>query len=382
MPPAVTEQVNLDIKACSPYRKRSGCRQCVDACPVGAISLGSGKPVVTETCFGCGICAVDCPVGAIEVQGFGEAADISPREGRVAIECARVPLSHVGKAALRIPCMGGLTVSHLLSLRISAGEAPVVLIDRGWCAQCPAGGGDSNPVNMALSKVRALFNQIGLPEAFIPALRQLPLAQTLRDDSAARRGLSRRGLFRKLGANVSGISSRTPVPAALAKQAPVVRAYQRQMSLLRRLSDIYHTKSMEGSLPSVTISGNCQDHGACAAHCPTEALKRWVGMSAQGLTFDGRLCIECGLCVAACPTNSIDLSRQAARNGIFERETVKSHSFIKCRQCGAETTSLDFEGLCSRCNHGVGMLRKLMKAGEAVQYNIDTSPKRECHEHA
>jgi Fe-S-cluster-containing hydrogenase component 2 len=382
MPAALTEQVNLNIKACSPYRKRSACTKCADVCPVEAISFESGNPEVSEKCFGCGICAVDCPVGAIDVQGFGEAADLSPREGHVVVECSRVPFSQVNKTAVRVPCLGGLTVSHLLSLRLSAGDSPIFLADRGWCTSCPAGAIKENPASLALLKLKRLFDQVGLPQAFIPALRQLPLAQTMRNDSAARGGLSRRGLFRRLGTVGSGIQSRTPVPAAMAQTVPILRAYQRQMSLLRRLSDKYRAGSLEGSTPFVTISGGCRDHGACAAHCPTEALKRWVGESDQGLTFDEHLCIECGLCVTACPHDAVGLSRRDIRGGIIQRETVTSHPLAKCRQCGAETTNLNFENLCARCVSGVGMLRTLLKAGKTLQLHIDTSPKRECHEHA
>ena len=41
------------------------CGACEAGCPVGAISLDSGKAVVDAgTCIGCGACAGTCPVGA------------------------------------------------------------------------------------------------------------------------------------------------------------------------------------------------------------------------------------------------------------------------------------------------------------------------------
>lgn len=47
-----------------------GCRQCVSACPTGAISLNSdGKAAVdTARCRGCAICEQVCPVGAIRIS--------------------------------------------------------------------------------------------------------------------------------------------------------------------------------------------------------------------------------------------------------------------------------------------------------------------------
>ena len=45
-----------------------GCGACVEACPVGAITLtDEGKAEINkEICVGCGACVATCPVGAIE----------------------------------------------------------------------------------------------------------------------------------------------------------------------------------------------------------------------------------------------------------------------------------------------------------------------------
>ncbi len=44
-----------------------GCGTCAGACPVGAISMVSGKALINQDiCIKCGTCASVCPVEAIE----------------------------------------------------------------------------------------------------------------------------------------------------------------------------------------------------------------------------------------------------------------------------------------------------------------------------
>ncbi|MGV8082398.1 MAG: DUF362 domain-containing protein [Coriobacteriia bacterium] len=47
--------------------KCNGCGACVDTCIMDAISVDSGRAVMSGMCRGCGRCAVTCPNGAVEV---------------------------------------------------------------------------------------------------------------------------------------------------------------------------------------------------------------------------------------------------------------------------------------------------------------------------
>lgn len=340
-------------------RARGDCAACARACPTDALTLSGSIPVVSDGCLGCGRCAAACPVGAISVKGFGEVAKPICRGTPVYVDCVRAPPQRSGGGVIRVSCLGGLTVSHLLALRLSAGDAPVILLDRGWCSNCPAGAGNASPNDAALTTVCSLLAAISLPEALLPRMQRHLLPLTLRDDRMTRIGISRREFFRRLAANGSVIPERAPTSRGLAKAAPVVRAHMRQMSLLRRLSEVHSGVPVDKLMPRVTISTACRDNGACAAHCPTRALRRWQGKTAQGVSFDPHLCLDCGLCAQSCSYKALSIGHSSVALVIAERLILTAHLLGRCRQCGAEIPGIDTEGHCPRCHNGIGMLRDL-----------------------
>jgi heterodisulfide reductase subunit A len=65
------------ITAVCDERSCSGCGNCVEVCPFGAIELREGKwgtsaYVSTAQCKGCGNCVAACPSGAMEQRGFND----------------------------------------------------------------------------------------------------------------------------------------------------------------------------------------------------------------------------------------------------------------------------------------------------------------------
>lgn len=380
MSASTAEFASVDKTVCSPYRLRSGCAQCAAVCPADAVGVSGSVPAISDSCFGCGRCAASCPCGAIDIQGFGEAADPSPRQARVIIECIRVAPPQRDADAILVPCLGGLTVAHFLALRLAAGEGPVLLMDHGWCAECPAGKGVANPAEAVLTKTSQLMAAIGLPPALFPRLQRRPLAKALRDDSVARGGVSRRGFFRRLSTGSGGAASRTARPPMPVDIPPVARTHLRQMSLLRRLSDHFHGTPVETILPAIRISAACTNHQSCAALCPTHALRWWEGEAASGLSFDPRHCLDCGLCERACPEHALSFDRSGRTVVPAERQTLTTHPLAHCRQCGAEATNVT-DGLCHRCRNGLAALRGLGRCGPSANTPREPERERERHEH-
>lgn len=47
----------------------TGCGECVEVCPVSALTIDGGNPVVDEEwCIGCGVCCSKCPTGAAKLR--------------------------------------------------------------------------------------------------------------------------------------------------------------------------------------------------------------------------------------------------------------------------------------------------------------------------
>lgn len=47
--------------------KCTGCGDCVDACPVEALSIENEKATINDECIDCGVCVEECPNGALSL---------------------------------------------------------------------------------------------------------------------------------------------------------------------------------------------------------------------------------------------------------------------------------------------------------------------------
>ncbi|HXF47737.1 MAG TPA: 4Fe-4S binding protein, partial [Burkholderiaceae bacterium] len=101
----------------------------------------------SDACIGCGRCVAVCPNEALEIDGLESlgAATQSAAEMVVRLECSRVPDDEDRPGTVRVPCLGAVSTGWLVQLQAHAGDRPVHVIDRGWCATCPAGGQARHP---------------------------------------------------------------------------------------------------------------------------------------------------------------------------------------------------------------------------------------------
>jgi len=60
--------MNALFEACIDTAECTGCEQCLERCPVGAISVENVAVVDYDKCLGCGLCAGACPTEAIRLH--------------------------------------------------------------------------------------------------------------------------------------------------------------------------------------------------------------------------------------------------------------------------------------------------------------------------
>ena len=339
-------RLRLDAAACLPERfPDQACGRCIAACPLALLEANGGAPRLVDqvrqcddACIGCGQCAAVCPSGALHVDGFAVPFEI-PGEAELLIDCWRVPAAESPTGALRVPCLGGLTTGWLLSLFDEAGERAIRLLDRGQCADCPAGAG-SGMLLAAISEARLLLFECGVDILRMPMLVGracgAPLLPAIPERNAET-PIARRAFFRALlGESVRVVEAATPSrgagPAILrspVQPLPRLRLVAALASIARR-----HQRPVpRRALPRLSLA-SCEAHGVCAAVCPTGALhKRPPAGGRSELGFAALRCIACAQCVRACPEQALSLD---AAGGSADDEVLRTWRQIECTRCGAD----------------------------------------------
>lgn len=350
---AARSPISIDRSACLRLRTHlATCQACAAVCPVQAIEVGSQQLELTGSCTACGRCQAACPSGALAIDGFDLVAPPASL-GRVDVDCHRAPPA--AGDVLRVPCLGGLSDDQLLSLCASAGDAGVVLIDRGWCRDCESGGAE-HPAQATLQRVCAWLTEAGVPASRLPRLDAVVTARPAGPDPMQQQGRARRGFFAAL-ARAPGVAPRSDCAPARS-QASSRR--QQTLASLQRLAT-HHGGRLPGALfHRLDVGAACKGHRVCASACPTGALLRWRDDDAgrMGIAFDDAACIGCGHCAATCPEQALQLHRGQGKSGQGRRPLT---AFVQCEcaQCGSRFAARDGAGQthCERCRKSVHLAR-------------------------
>ncbi|MDW8371577.1 MAG: 4Fe-4S dicluster domain-containing protein, partial [Geminicoccaceae bacterium] len=147
------------------------CRACAEVCPTDALAPAERSlAILLDRCLRCGRCAAACPTEALAVEGFPEIAATATR-----IECGRVPPELRAPGTAVVPCLGGVRAGALRAHLARAEAAVATLVDRGWCADCPAGG-TAEPWAAVVDRLDRELEELGSARRVEVAREPLPPA--------------------------------------------------------------------------------------------------------------------------------------------------------------------------------------------------------------
>lgn len=352
--------LGVAVQACLGCRPHyQACAACAEACPAGVLRATGGVPVLADGCLSCGRCVAACHTGALSLRGF----IATPAGAVTALECARVPARLRASGAAVVGCLGGLTVADLLDFADRADRAgvPLRLIDRGWCADCPAGGDTGHPAAGALAMAAAATAALGLASpqpVSVPTAAAKAAALRPADD---RLDHTRRRLF---SAPFRLSADGAAAPAHDLRAPLAVPGRERLLSTAGRIAAARGLLVPAMLFPALNIEDACRDHRVCAAVCPTRALRAIQAEKSAALTFDAAACIACGRCAAACPESALTLLGERRSAEAAGPATLRQGILRECGDCGdGFMASADGEaGLCPLCRKRFTLMRAAFAA--------------------
>ncbi|OGU17948.1 MAG: hypothetical protein A2076_13890 [Geobacteraceae bacterium GWC2_53_11] len=307
LPIGSRDDVRIEASRCLRMRFcASSCRRCADICPHGAITLDSGFGVDSDRCRGCLLCTTVCRAGALEPNvDFSACLAQLSRVPEPVFGCPRTK----GRSHALLPCLGGLSEEHLLTLCHSLTGS--LTINLNECADCPNG--------TTIPRLRHRFTllaEAGLLEGGCGmTLAEFDAEIRFSDEAVNRRGFFkslRSALFQSAAVIISGGPEQSERRSDYAgKREPVRR------ELLNRTA---------GGLPPemgkllrnrydhrITFSGDCAACHGCVAICPTGALQTDLPDSPP--LFDRLVCTGCGLCEEFCLDGAVRVSAAGGNGG-------------------------------------------------------------------
>lgn len=326
------------------------CNYCVSNCPSQALRLSGDGPILDGDCLGCGRCAAACPTGALQVEGFDETELLLNRNQFYRVECWKVPGAITGDQAIRVPCFGGIGLEQLLEWVEAAGDRPLAIADRGWCAGCTAGS-DRNPIEGLLAAAEALLTECGWPEALLPRkvfgplpIRLMPadIPQPVAELRASLSGLFSRGSAQTVVSSPVTPTMRRPVNSC------AVPKRDRLLAVAQRLAAQRGRPAPASLYPSLRVSDQCRGLGACVAFCPPGALRCYEEDGWSGVEFDAGACLGCGLCMQACRDGALSVAPRSESASLGWQRLTR-FPLRNCDACGKSFVALGEQSACPGC---------------------------------
>lgn len=291
---------------------RSECVKCLEACPVGSLSICSNQVNFSSaTCTGCMACTVACPNDAFTVTGFSLEGLLGAQPDReIMITCSRQPQSHPDEYV--IPCVGGLTIELLLALGMTR-TAPT-MIDVLGCQSCENRAVAADAIEL-LIRLQGRFTELF-------ASRIEPRAEPRRESSseAGHRRYFLSGIKRNV---ISAVAARIDSISATEDDCrPPTRTATVRVNLVRKLLDLVDGPNkatlQDLCVYNLEVKKTCTHCPLCKGICPTGALTIEKDDQGKKLRADTTLCSGCGLCVTFCKRDALRLTPPPQRHLISD----------------------------------------------------------------
>ena len=328
--------VSYDADICAHSRSgKIGCRNCIDACPKGAIqSAGDIVEIDPGVCGGCGNCSASCPTGAVTYD-YPTRHDLL-RRLQILVAAYRGAGGTAPELLVHDEAHGAALIAAMARFGrglpanvIPVGLHAVTEVGHDTIAAALAFGFQRVNLLVAPSKMAeldVLNQQCDIARSMLDGLGYAGdrVAVIIEDDpdvvEAALYG--ERSLDEIAGRAFAPEGGKRDVArlalAALHEMAP-------------QPVDVVE---LPGGSPygrlDINVDG-CTLCLACVGACPAAALN--ADDDKPRLSFTEAACVQCGLCVATCPEKVIKLEPRYNFAGGLTPETVKQEEPFECIRC-------------------------------------------------
>lgn len=328
--------VSYDADICAHSRSgKIGCRNCIDACPKGAIqSAGDIVEIDPGICGGCGNCSASCPTGAVTYD-YPTRHDLLRR-----LQILVAAYRGAGGTAPELLLHDEQHGADLIAAMARYGRGlPANIIPVGLHAVTEVGHDTiSAALAFGFQRVNLLASPAKMPE--LAALTaQSDLARAMLD------GLGYTGDRIALLVEDDPDAVEATLYGERALDQITGRAFapeggKRDVARLA-LSALHEMAPQPADvigLPAgapygrldINVEG-CTLCLACVGACPAAALN--ADDDKPRLSFTEAACVQCGLCVATCPEKVIQLEPRYNFAGGLTPETVKEEEPFECIRC-------------------------------------------------